>query len=420
MIKNLSKSFFLIFFSLFIFSCSTEEDNLDNEKPSTPTNITSSEITKNSFLLTWKASTDNVGVTEYTIYLDDTQFTTTETKYTFAGLSPNTSYSVSVEAKDAAGNTSEKSPSLPVKTLIPEVDIYLSASSKYLKNGIAVELENVAGFTSSGNLIHVQAGNVYSAGNVNRTSQRIAAYWKNGQINLLEPSNSTSLSNVEDISVSGNDVYAVGSVTQYSPFYYYKCYWKNGVRTILDGSQYSGSFSQPETSVMKIDKGDVYIASENYNQIYKPVYWKNGVMQSLSFSLPINQVSINCIDVENNDIYIAGSALDISNSRIGFYWKNNVFQRIDGCENVSAIDVVGSDVYAAGRTATGVAYWKNGKKTDIPFGQGIPDIQVVNNDVYVSAQQITETTSVTKIFKNGLEISTVSGIGHSRIFVVEK
>ena len=420
MLNKLFRIFYIILVSLSMLSCSTDEDNADNEKPSIPTNLASSDITKNSFLLTWKASTDNVAVTEYTIHINDNKFTTTETKYSFAGLSTNTNYTVSVEAKDAAGNISDKSASSTVKTAIPEVDIYLSGSSKYLKNNVAFDLESVSGFSSSGNLIDVQGGNVYSAGNISRTSQRIAAYWKNGQINLLEPSNSASFSNVEDISVSGNDVYAVGSVTQYSPFYYYKCYWKNGVRTTLDGSNYSGSFSQPTSSVMKIDKGDVYIASQNYYNIYKPVYWKNGVMQNLSFSLPINSVDINCIDVENNDVYIAGLALDVNNTRIGFYWKNNTFHRIEGCETIFAIDVLGSDVYAAGKTATGMAYWKNGQKTDIAFGNSVTNIQVVNNDVYISAQQITETTNITKIFKNGVEISTASGIGYSQVFVVEK
>jgi len=424
MIKNLFRNCFSIFIAIFMISCNTDQENIemsDVEKPTTPINLVSSEITKNSFQVAWKASTDNVAVKEYTIYLDNVKFTTTKTKYTFEGLKVDTSYNIYIEANDAAGNTSKSSSILTVKTLIPKVDIYVSGNSKYLKNGVIYELESVSGFSSSGNLINVSEGNVYSAGSIDRTSQQIAAFWKNGKINLLEPSNSTFFSTAEDMAVLGNDVYVSGSITQYSPFNYYKCYWKNGVKTILEGSNYNGSYSQPAKSVMKIAKGDVYIASQNYKNIYNPVFWKNGVMESLSFSLPINSVDINCIDVENADVYIGGLALDVSNTQIGFYWKNKVFHKVDGCQQVSAIDVVGSDVYIGGRTNSGtLAYWKNGIKTDIPFGTSIVNIQVVNNDVYAAAQQSTEAGTTNRIYKNGIQIYTTSNMGSSRVFAVEQ
>ncbi|WP_456423215.1 fibronectin type III domain-containing protein, partial [Lutibacter sp.] len=60
--------------------------------------------------LAWTASTDNVGVTGYDIYVDGVfNGTTATTAYTITGLSPTTTYSLTVLAKDGANNTSAQS-----------------------------------------------------------------------------------------------------------------------------------------------------------------------------------------------------------------------------------------------------------------------------------------------------------------------
>lgn len=79
----------------------------DTQAPSTPTNLASANITASSFDVSWTASTDNVGVTGYNVYLNGSLDGTSATSsYSFSGLSANTSYTVAVEAYDAAGNTS--------------------------------------------------------------------------------------------------------------------------------------------------------------------------------------------------------------------------------------------------------------------------------------------------------------------------
>ncbi len=60
--------------------------------------------------LSWTASTDNVGVSGYTIYRGAAQLATTAlTSYSDTGLSPGTTYSYTVAAYDAAGNVSAQS-----------------------------------------------------------------------------------------------------------------------------------------------------------------------------------------------------------------------------------------------------------------------------------------------------------------------
>lgn len=79
----------------------------DTEAPSTPTNLSASNITDSSATLSWNASTDNVGVLHYNVYLDGGLVgTTANTSYDLSNLSPLTLYGVSVNAQDAAGNIS--------------------------------------------------------------------------------------------------------------------------------------------------------------------------------------------------------------------------------------------------------------------------------------------------------------------------
>ncbi len=90
----------------------------DTQAPTAPSSLSSSNITQTSVNLSWTASTDNVGVTEYIIYKDGASAgTTSNTYYTVSGLTANTSYSFYVKAKDAAGNISDASNTVNVTTL---------------------------------------------------------------------------------------------------------------------------------------------------------------------------------------------------------------------------------------------------------------------------------------------------------------
>jgi Zn-dependent metalloprotease len=79
----------------------------DTTPPSVPGNLQASNTTQTSTDLSWAASTDNVGVAGYNVYVDgvlDGQ--TTNLNYTVSGLSPATTYTMGVTAYDAAGNES--------------------------------------------------------------------------------------------------------------------------------------------------------------------------------------------------------------------------------------------------------------------------------------------------------------------------
>jgi glucose/arabinose dehydrogenase len=82
----------------------------DAAAPTTPTGLTATPASSTQVNLSWTASTDNVGVTGYRIYRGGTQIGTSPTpSYQDTGLTPETSYSYTVSAYDAANNTSAQS-----------------------------------------------------------------------------------------------------------------------------------------------------------------------------------------------------------------------------------------------------------------------------------------------------------------------
>ncbi|WP_417911712.1 fibronectin type III domain-containing protein [Candidatus Electronema sp. TJ] len=91
----------------------------DTQAPSVPTGLAASGITETGFTVSWNASTDNVGVASYEVFTGNTSRGTVNhpaTSLDITGLTADTTYSVTVRAKDAAGNTSAASSPLSVKT----------------------------------------------------------------------------------------------------------------------------------------------------------------------------------------------------------------------------------------------------------------------------------------------------------------
>lgn len=95
----------------------SRDDGSDGQAPSTPSTLVASSVTINSADLSWVASTDNVGVVFYNVFIDSVPtYTSVTNSYSLSGLTPNTTYSVYVTAEDAAGNESTASNSVSVNT----------------------------------------------------------------------------------------------------------------------------------------------------------------------------------------------------------------------------------------------------------------------------------------------------------------
>ncbi|CAD7798186.1 Extracellular ribonuclease [Chryseobacterium aquaeductus] len=89
----------------------------DTQAPTVVTNLAIPSKTANSISLTWNASTDNVAVTSYDVYMNGSLKTNVNsTSTTVTGLNPSTTYSFYVKAKDAAGNASANSSTVSTTT----------------------------------------------------------------------------------------------------------------------------------------------------------------------------------------------------------------------------------------------------------------------------------------------------------------
>jgi len=99
-------------------SVTTLANTSDTTAPSAPVSLSASGTTQTTTNLSWTASTDNVGVSGYDVFRNGTFLaSTTTTAYAVTGLSPATTYSFYIRAKDAAGNNSVNSNTVSVTTL---------------------------------------------------------------------------------------------------------------------------------------------------------------------------------------------------------------------------------------------------------------------------------------------------------------
>jgi len=101
----------------------------DTVAPTAPT-LSASGTTSTSTNLSWSGATDAVGVTGYDVYQGASLIgSTASTTYTVNSLSPSTTYSFTVRAKDAAGNISTASNTATVTTLAGSTVTYCTATA---------------------------------------------------------------------------------------------------------------------------------------------------------------------------------------------------------------------------------------------------------------------------------------------------
>lgn len=103
--------------------------SIDTVAPTAPT-LSASGTTSTSTNLSWSGATDAVGVTGYDVYQGASLIgSTASTTYTVSSLSPSTTYSFTVRAKDAAGNISTASNTATVTTLAGSTVTYCTATA---------------------------------------------------------------------------------------------------------------------------------------------------------------------------------------------------------------------------------------------------------------------------------------------------
>jgi chitodextrinase len=167
--------------------------------------------------LTWQASTDNIGVTGYTINRDGTPVATvngTTTSYTDSGLIPGTAHTYTVTASDGAGNVSPASntasattqadtvppsaPGTPVATTVSSSQVGLSWTAstdnvgvtgyRVVRNGSVIA--TVAGTTYSDTTVSASTGYTYQVVAVDAAGNSTSS----GTLSVITPAPGTLFS----------------------------------------------------------------------------------------------------------------------------------------------------------------------------------------------------------------------------------
>ncbi len=123
----------------------------DTTPPVGPATVNLLSKTDTQIRISWTPATDNIGVAGYNIYRDGIfiDSTQTATSYTASKLNPNTQYTFTVKARDAAGNLSLGSSVLTVSTL-PSVDTTAPIISGVTANLITQTTANIVWLTNEG------------------------------------------------------------------------------------------------------------------------------------------------------------------------------------------------------------------------------------------------------------------------------
>jgi hypothetical protein len=244
----------------------------------------------------------------------------------------------------------------------------------------------------------------------------VAAYWKNGQRVILNPSGNSAASS---IAVAGADVYVAG--WEGDAFMYgnnIALYWKNGQKVFLTGPTGAGANS------ITIADGNVYVAGWEFKG-FKTVakYWINS--QPVSLTDGSTDAEASCIAIFNGDIYVSGHENGVAK-----YWKNGrAVALTDGSHQAYAnsIAIAGNDVYVAGSELDGptghvAKYWKNGQPVSLTSGSAVyataTSIAIAGSDVYVAGWEgdfvgrAGGTGAVAKYWKNGQAVSLTNGTNY--------
>ncbi|QXP55255.1 fibronectin type III domain-containing protein [Cellulophaga sp. HaHa_2_95] len=92
---------------------------LDNQAPTSPSNLVATATTETTTNLSWTAATDNIGVSNYEVFQDGISVGLTggATSFVVTNLNPETTYTYTISAIDNSNNVSVQSSSVEVTTL---------------------------------------------------------------------------------------------------------------------------------------------------------------------------------------------------------------------------------------------------------------------------------------------------------------
>jgi poly(beta-D-mannuronate) lyase len=144
-----------------IYGGSSSGGGGDTTAPTAPTGLAASAVSSSQINLSWNASSDNVGVTGYDVYRGGSFLkSVTGTSTSDTGLSPSTTYSYTVRAKDAAGNQSSNSNTASATTQAG------SGGGTVVNVSTTAQLETAIANATAGTTIVLANGTYTKSGNI--------------------------------------------------------------------------------------------------------------------------------------------------------------------------------------------------------------------------------------------------------------
>ncbi|WP_086029052.1 endonuclease [Tenacibaculum holothuriorum] len=299
--------------------------NNDTEAPTTPSNVSLSNITTSSVDISWSASTDNTAVTSYDIFVDgalNKNVTTTST--TISNLNHNTTYSFTVLAKDAADNKSAQSS--PVNgTTLEDTEKPTTPTNVFIGNQTDVSFK--VSWTASTDNTAVTGYNIYLDGNKVGSSSSLE-YTATGltksttysvQVSALDAANNES-----SLSNAVNGTTTDGSTNNASELFFSE-YVEGGsnnkaleianvtsapvdlsIYSIKRQANGSGEWVSPLTLSGTLAAGDVYVVINGQASIQTLIDEADLVVPNVSphFGAPINFNGNDPVGLFKNDVLI--------------------------------------------------------------------------------------------------------------------
>ncbi|MGL1886739.1 MAG: DUF5010 C-terminal domain-containing protein [Reichenbachiella sp.] len=133
----------------------------DSESPTTPTALSAVASGSTSISVSWSASSDNIGVTGYDVYVDGvlSQALGVVTGTSVTSLDSDTEYSITVQAKDASGNSSAlTAPVLVTTDQEPQQTELLVQVEDYTAKHSSIQTENTEDVGGGKNIGWIEAG----------------------------------------------------------------------------------------------------------------------------------------------------------------------------------------------------------------------------------------------------------------------
>ena len=203
----------------------------DKTPPTVPTGLATTSVTANTVSLKWNKSTDNVGVTGYTVYRNGTAVGSTggpaATSFTDVTAAPSTTYLYTVDAFDGSGNHSAQSKALSVTTPAPAGIQAVQGGAVSTAGPVTSTTITLSSPVHAGDLLVGWFGQFASAGQV-QVSDNVNGAWTrssasttfssgNGDIALYYLQNSKAAPSGLTITISATSAtFLQGAVHEYS------------------------------------------------------------------------------------------------------------------------------------------------------------------------------------------------------------